>query len=48
MKIYALRIGDKYGPEYETYVKNKLKDYDLTIVNEPFELLSSSPSAHVE
>ena len=37
MKIYALRIGDKYGPEYETYIKSKLKDYDLTIVNEPFD-----------
>ena len=37
MKIYALRIGDKYGPEYETYLKEKLKDYDLTIINEPFD-----------
>jgi len=37
MKIYALRIGDKYGPEYETYLKEKLKDYDFTIINEPFD-----------
>lgn len=37
MKIYALRIGDKYGPEYETYLKEKLKDYDLTIINEAFD-----------
>jgi hypothetical protein len=27
MKIFAVRIGDKYGIEYETYLENKLSDY---------------------
>jgi hypothetical protein len=35
MKIYAVRIGDKYGPEYEIYLKNKLSNYNLHFIREP-------------
>jgi hypothetical protein len=37
MKIFAVRIGNKYGPEYETYLKNKLPEYDLNWIREPFD-----------
>ena len=30
-KVYAVRVGDKYGPEYEEYLKSKL---DITFINE--------------
>ena len=26
MKVFAVRIGDKYGPEYEEYLEDKLSD----------------------
>ena len=29
MKILAVRIGEKYGPEYETYLEKKLPEYDF-------------------
>lgn len=35
MKIVAVRIGDKYGPEYETYLESKLPEYDFIWVREP-------------
>lgn len=35
MKIIAVRIGDKYGPEYETYLESKLPEYDFIWVREP-------------
>ena len=35
MKIFAIRIGEKYGIEYENYLKNKLPDYDLQFIKEP-------------
>jgi hypothetical protein len=35
MKIFAIRIGEKYGVEYENYLKNKLPDYDLQFIKEP-------------
>jgi len=35
MKILAVRIGNKYGPEYETYLQNKLPEYDFIWVREP-------------
>jgi hypothetical protein len=35
MKIIAVRIGDRYGPEYETYLENKLPEYDFTWIREP-------------
>jgi hypothetical protein len=37
MKIYCVRIGDKYGPEYETYIQDKLKDYDLHFIREQYD-----------
>ena len=35
MKILAVRIGNKYGPEYETYLQNKLPEYDFIWIREP-------------
>ena len=35
MKIFAVRIGDKYGPEYEDYLKRKLPEHDLHWIREP-------------
>jgi hypothetical protein len=29
MKIFAVRIGDRYGPEYETYLQDKLPEYEF-------------------
>ena len=37
MKVFCLRIGNKYGPEYERYIEKKLEDYDLTWVREPLD-----------
>ena len=37
MKIYCLRIGNKYGPEYEDYINEKLKDYEVIWIREPYE-----------
>ena len=37
MKIFCVRIGDKYGPEYETYLKNKLTGYDLHVIREEYD-----------
>jgi len=31
LKVFAVRVGDKYGIEYETYLKSKL---DITFINE--------------
>lgn len=36
MKIFCVRIGDKYGPEYEDYIKAKLP-YDIHFIREPFD-----------
>ena len=33
-QILALRIGDKYGPEYEHYLKSKFDN--ITFINKPF------------
>lgn len=35
MKILSVRIGDKYGPEYEKYLEKKLPDYEFVWVREP-------------
>ena len=35
MKIVAVRIGDKYGPEYETYLEEKLPEHEFIWVREP-------------
>ena len=35
VKIVAVRIGDRYGPEYETYLESKLPEYEFIWVREP-------------
>lgn len=35
MKIVAVRIGDRYGPEYEEYLESKLPEYEFVWVREP-------------
>ena len=37
MKIYCVRIGDKYGPEYEDYINKKLADYEVVWIREPYD-----------
>ena len=37
MKIYAVRIGDRYGPEYEDYLNEKLSKYRIIWIREPFK-----------
>ena len=38
MKIFCVRIGDKYGPEYEEYLERKLSHkYELHWIREPFD-----------
>ena len=34
MKIFCLRIGDKYGPEYEDYINKMLNDYEVVWIRE--------------
>lgn len=34
VKVFAVRVGNKYGPEYEDYLKSKL---DITFLNEEKE-----------
>ena len=35
MKIVAVRIGDRYGPEYEEYLESKLPEYEFIWIREP-------------
>ena len=35
MKIIAVRIGDRYGPEYEEYLERKLPEYEFIWIREP-------------
>lgn len=37
MKIVAVRIGDRYGPEYETYLESKLPEYEFIWVREEIQ-----------
>ena len=37
MKLVTVRIGNKYGPEYETYLEKKLPDYEFIWVREPIQ-----------
>lgn len=37
MKIVTVRIGNKYGPEYETYLEKKLPDYEFIWVRKPIK-----------
>lgn len=34
-KIIAVRIGTRYGPEYETYLESKLPEYEFNWIREP-------------
>jgi len=36
MKVFCVRIGDKYGKEYEDYINEKLKKYEVVWIREPF------------
>ncbi len=36
MRIFCVRIGNKYGPEYEEYLERMLPEYDFTWIREPF------------
>ena len=36
MKILTVRIGEKYGPEYETYLEKKLPNHEFIWVKEPY------------
>jgi len=35
MKIIAIRIGDRYGPEYEKYLEEKLPEYEFIWIRKP-------------
>ena len=34
--ILCIRIGDKYGPEYEEYLEDKLSKYNIHWIHEPY------------
>ena len=34
MKIFAVRIGDRYGPEYEKYLESKLPEYEFVWIRD--------------
>ena len=36
VKIFCVRIGNKYGPEYEDYINKKLEGHDINWIREPF------------
>lgn len=36
MKIFCVRIGKKYGPEYETYLEEKLEGYDIHWIRQAY------------
>ena len=36
VKIFCVRIGNKYGPEYEDYINSKLSGHDVHWIREPF------------
>ena len=37
MQILTVRIGEKYGPEYETYLEKKLPNHEFIWVREPYD-----------
>ena len=37
IRIYCVRIGDKYGQEYEDYINKKLGKYNVHWIREPFK-----------
>ena len=36
MKIIAVRIGEKYGIDYENYINSKLHNYEIIWIRKPF------------
>ena len=36
VKVFCVRIGTKYGPEYEDYINNKLEGHDIHWIRESF------------
>ena len=36
MDIICVRIGEKYGPEYEDYLNQKLSKYNIIWIREPY------------
>ena len=36
MDIVCIRIGEKYGPEYEDYLNKKLSKYNIIWIREPY------------
>lgn len=36
MKIFCVRIGNKYGPEYEDYINEKLKGHEVNWIRDQF------------
>ena len=36
VKIFCVRIGTKYGPEYEDYINSKLSNHEVIWIREPF------------
>jgi hypothetical protein len=36
VKIFCVRIGNKYGPEYEDYINSKLEGHDVHWIREPY------------
>ena len=37
MRVYCVRIGDKYGQQYEDYMNEKLADYEVIWIKEPIK-----------
>ena len=37
MKVFCVRIGTKYGEEYEDYIEEKLSGYDVQWIRQPFD-----------
>lgn len=36
LKVFCVRIGTKYGPEYEDYINSKLEGHDVHWIREPY------------
>lgn len=36
VKVFCVRIGTKYGPEYEDYINSKLEGHDVHWIREPY------------
>lgn len=36
MKIFCVRIGNKYGPEYEDYIESKLQGHNVIWIRKPY------------